>query len=268
MSEAGHALRMVGVSLVRDDRVILDSIEWTVEPDQRWVVLGPNGCGKTSLVRVASLYLHPSSGTVEVLGQRLGGCDVRTLRARIGVTSQAFADLLRPDLAATDVVMTARHAALEPWWHRYDDDDRIRAQVLLDRLGVAHTADRAFGSLSSGERQRVQLARTLMADPDLLLLDEPAAGLDISAREDLVDRLGVLAVDPTTPATVMVTHHVEEIPPGFTHALLMRGGSVMAAGPVDQVVTAVSLSACFGLDLALSCDDDALGRRRRRAWRA
>lgn len=256
VSAAAPAIRLRGATVVADGHKILDRVDWSVGHGERWVVLGPNGCGKTTLMRVVSLYLHPSSGTVEVLGQQLGHCDVRTLRTRIGVVSQALADLLRPDLSAADVVMTARHAALEPWWHTYTDDDRRRARDLLMRLGVADHAERTFGSLSTGERQRVQLARTLMAGPDVVLLDEPAAGLDIAAREDLVDRLGELAADPTTPTTVLVTHHVEEIPPGFTHALLMRDGRTLAAGPLAQILTADALSACFGLHLALGVDGD------------
>jgi len=255
------ALQLAGVSVVRDGHRILDSIDWTVQAGERWVVLGPNGCGKTSLLRVASLYLHPSAGRLEVLGERLGQVDVRRHRARIGVASQAFADLLRPDLTAAEVVVTARHAALEPWWHTYGPDDHERARTLLDRLGVASLADRRFGTLSSGERQRVQLARTLMVDPGLLLLDEPTAGLDLAGREDLVRRLGDLAGDPATPATVLVTHHVEEIPTGFTGALLMRSGRVKASGPLATTLTEETLSACFGLAVRLEED-----RGRYRAW--
>ncbi len=216
------ALEMRGVAVVRDGRRILDGVDWRVETDERWVVLGANGSGKTTLLRVASLYLHPTEGTVTVLGGMLGHTDVRSLRTHVGLASPALADLLRPDVAVADVVMTAKHAALEPWWHAYDDADRVRARGLLERLGVDRLADRPFGSLSSGERQRVQLARTLMADPGLVLLDEPTAGLDLGGREDLVDRLATLAADPALPPVVLVTHHVEEIPAGFTHLLVLR----------------------------------------------
>jgi iron complex transport system ATP-binding protein len=245
------ALELVGVTVERDGRALVDGIDWVVQPDERWVVLGPNGCGKTTLLRIASLYLHPSRGTVRVLGEELGRCDVRTVRAGIGLVSQAFADLLRADLAAREVVVTARYGALEPWWHTYTEEDQDRALGLLDRLGVRSLAERRFGTLSSGERQRVQLARTLMADPGLLLLDEPAAGLDIAARDDLVGRLGDIATDPTTPPTVLVTHHVEEIADGFTHALLMRAGEVIARGPVADVVREDALSDCFGVPVVL-----------------
>ena len=248
----GPALRLEGVALAIDGRRVLDDVTWTVAPGERWVVLGRNGSGKTSLLCMASLYLHPTAGTVEVLGERLGRTDVRRLRTRIGVASAAMADLLRPGLSATDVVMTAKHAALEPWWHTYDAADRARARALLDRLGCAPLADQAFGTLSSGERQRVQLARTLMGDPGLLLLDEPTAGLDLGGREDLVRRLGDLAADPTTPPVVLVTHHVEEIPTGFSHLLLLRAGRIQAAGPLAEVLTAEALSECFGLPLEVT----------------
>lgn len=252
------------VSLVREGRALLDGVDWSVEAGQRWVVLGPNGSGKTSLLRIASLYLHPSSGTVRVLGETLGRTDVRPLRRRIGLASSGLADLLRPGLTATEVVMMAKFAALEPWWDRYDDADRARAVDCLARLGVAAQADRPFGMLSSGERQRVLLARTLMGDPGVLLLDEPTAGLDLGGREDLVAGLGTLAADPTTPPVVLVTHHVEEIPSSFTHALLLRGGRVLDAGPLDVVLDADTLGACFGLDLDLETRDGRWTARARR----
>jgi iron complex transport system ATP-binding protein len=248
-------LELVGVSLRRDDRLILDHVDWVVGDDERWVVLGRNGSGKTTLIRLASLYLHPSSGTVRVLGETLGRTDVRALRTRIGLASPALADALRPTLPAADVVMTARFAALEPWWHDYSDADGRRARSLLARLGCEHLADQPFGLLSSGERQRVLLARMLMPSPDLLLLDEPTAGLDLGGREELIADLDVLAGDARTPAIVLVTHHVEEIPPGTTHALLMRAGAVVAAGPTEETMTAALLSDTFGLPVKLGRRD-------------
>jgi iron complex transport system ATP-binding protein len=247
------------VRLVRDERVILDDIDWTVQPGERWVVLGRNGSGKTSIVRIASLYLHPSSGVVEVLGERLGRTDVRVLRRRIGLASAALARELRPDLHALDVVMTAKNAALEPWWHRYDDVDRDRALAQLDRFGIAAYAGRTFGTLSSGEQQRTLLARTLMTEPGLVLLDEPTAGLDLGGREELVSSLTLLARDDTAPPMVLVTHHVDEIPPGFTHVLLLRAGRVHAAGPIESTLTAEALSGCFGMALVLERHGDRYG---------
>jgi iron complex transport system ATP-binding protein len=249
------ALRLSNVGLVRGETVILDDVNWAVAEGDRWIVLGANGSGKTSLVRIASLYLHPSSGDVDVLGERLGHVDVRRHRRRIGVVSASFADLLRPGITATEIVMTAKNAALEPWWHEYDDGDRSRALELLDRFGCASLADHPFATLSSGERQRVQLARTLMTDPGLLLLDEPSAGLDLGGREDLVRRLRALAADPATPATVLVTHHVDEIPPGYDHVLLLRRGRVIGSGPIDDVLTSEALTDCFGIDVTLERRD-------------
>lgn len=253
------ALVLDDVSLVRDGRALLDRVSWTVGAGERWVVLGRNGSGKSSLLRIASLYLHPSSGSVEVLGERLGRTDVRTLRRRIGVASAGMADQLRGDLVALDVVMTAKNAALEPWWHSYDDADRERAHDCLDRMEIGRLATRSFATLSSGERQRVLLARTLMSEPGLLVFDEPTAGLDLAGREELVRSLAVLAEDPSGPAIVLVTHHVEEIPDGFDHVLLLRDGRVSANGAIGEVLDAANLSACFGLELGIE-------RRHGRWW--
>ena len=230
---------------------VLVGIDWEVRAGDRWVVLGPNGSGKTSLLRLAGGWIFPTTGEVDVLGHRLGQVDVRQLRRRLGYASGALGAMLRPGVTADDVVMTAKHAALEAWWHRYDQADRARARALLERMGCGHLVGRPMATASDGERQRVQLARTLMIEPDLLLLDEPTAGLDFGGREALVSRLAELARDPTAPTTVLVTHHVEEIPPGFTHALLMRAGEVLKAGPLDATLTAEVLSACFGLPVAL-----------------
>ncbi len=232
----------------------LTDIDWTVRSDERWVVLGPNGSGKTTLLQLAGALVHPSSGTVEVLGQRLGRVDLRTLRTRIGLVSASVTRTLRPGLAAADVVMTGRHAALEPWWQTYTDDDRHRARSLLDDAGFGHVADRSFGVISEGERQQVLLARALMGTPELLLLDEPAAGLDVGGRERLVSSLRRLAEDPATPPIVFVTHHVEEIPPSFTSVLLLRGGTTVASGPLGEVLTSRALSECFGLRLRVRHD--------------
>jgi iron complex transport system ATP-binding protein len=257
------ALRLQGVHLRKGDTDVLADIDLEVRDDERWVVLGPNGAGKTSLLRIAGLWDHPSAGRVEVLGGELGRVDVRRLRTRIGLASHALGDLLRPDVLAEDAVMAGRHAALETWWHEYERDDVVEARRLLDRFGVGHRAHHRVGTLSSGERQRVLLARAFGGRPGLVLLDEPTAGLDLGGREDLVARLGAVAADPGAPPTVLVTHHVEEVPPGTTHALLLREGRILAGGPLEEVVTAARLSELFGLALRLERRDGRLA-----AWRA
>jgi len=246
-------IRIEGVSVVRDGVTILDDVTWTVGPGERWALLGPNGSGKTTLLRVVGAGLWPTRGTVEILGERLGRIDMRELRRRITVVSASVARSLRPAQPALDVVLTGRHAALESWWHEYTDGDRSRAAALLDEAGFGGEgfARRAFGLLSEGERQQVLLARALMADPELVLLDEPAAGLDLGARERLLARLAVLAADPAVPPMVLVTHHLEEIPPGITHAALLRGGRIVAAGPVGEVLTDGAVSHAFGVDVTV-----------------
>ncbi len=244
-------LRFVAVDLDRPGLSVLRQVSWVVGDDERWVVLGPNGSGKTTLFELASGYLHPSRGEVEILGHTLGRVDVRRLRERIGLVSSSLVKKLVKEITAADVVVSGRHAALEPWWQPYTDEEHVRARRLLDDAGFGRVADRRFGFLSDGERQQVLLARALMNEPELLLLDEPAAGLDVGGRERLVGYLGRLASMPDHPATVMITHHVEEIPPGFTHALLLREGAVVAAGPLEEVITGERLSDTFGLRLLL-----------------
>jgi iron complex transport system ATP-binding protein len=242
-------LRCTDVSLVLDGATILDAIDWTVATDERWVVLGANGAGKTSLLRIVALYQHPSSGTVEVLGQRLGRTDVRTLRERIAFSSPALAAKLEPTMTAVEVVMTARYAALAPWWHHYTDADRHRAHELLREWHCDALASHPFPTLSAGERQRVLLARMLMNEPGVALLDEPTAGLDIGGREELVADLATWARGPARPPMVLVTHHLEEIPPAFTHALVLKGGRTLASGPLTEVVNSETLSEAYGLRL-------------------
>ena len=212
-------------------------------------MLGPNGAGKTTLLRIAALYQHPTSGTVDVLGQRLGRCDVRTLRERIAFSSPALAARLEPSMTAAQVVMTARYAALAPWWHQYTDADHTRAVALLERFRCGRLAEHKLPTLSAGERQRVLLARTLMTDPGIVLFDEPTAGLDVGGREELVADLTEWALDATRPPLVLVTHHLEEIPPGFTHALVMANGKVSASGNLEETVTSEILSKAFSLPL-------------------
>jgi len=251
MSTGTAALELDGVSFERAGRRILDDITLRVHADERWLVLGANGSGKTTLLRIAAMYEHPSSGSVSVLGESLGRTDVRRLRRRIGYASAALAAQFRQELTAGDIVVTAKFAALEPWWHRYDDADRTRARWCLERMQVADLADRAMGTLSSGEQQRVLLARTLMNDPEVILLDEPSARLDLGGREQLVHALADLAGEPGSPPFVLVTHHVDEVPEGVTHALLLRDGRAVTQGPIHDALTADALSECFAMDLAL-----------------
>ena len=244
-------LALAGVSVVRDRAVILDDVSWEVEEGQRWVVLGPNGAGKTTLLQLAAARIHPTSGVVGVLGEVLGAVDVFELRPRIGLSSAALADRIPPGELVGNVVVTASYGVVGRWREAYDRMDEGRAMELLEALGADHLADRRFGTLSEGERKRVQIARALMTDPELMLLDEPAAGLDLGGREDLVRRLGDLAADLYAPALVLVTHHVEEIPPNFTDVLLLREGRVVAQGPIEITLTAENLERTFGMPLEL-----------------
>lgn len=222
-------------------------------------MIGPNGSGKTTLLSVLGLMLWPTSGTVEVLGARYGRVDSRELRRGIGLASSAVEGVLRDDLTPVDLVMTARHAATEPWWHVFTDEDRERARRLLDGLGLAGVTDHAFGTLSAGERRRTSIARALMPDPELLLLDEPAASLDLGARETLLEDLARLAGQTRPAGLVLVTHHVEEIPVGFSHALVLRAGEVVASGPIGEVLTDAVLSRAFDLPITVA-------RHEGRAW--
>ncbi|MCY7372705.1 MAG: ABC transporter ATP-binding protein [Spirochaetaceae bacterium] len=242
-------IRMDGVAVRRGPSTLVHDIDWHVEVDERWVVLGPNGAGKTTLLRLAAAELHPSDGTVHVLGEKLGRVNVFELRTRIGLSSASLGARVPDDETVRDVVVSAGYGVLGRWRERYDGADTDRADALLDALGVRALAGRRFGTLSEGERKRTMIARALMTDPELLLLDEPAAGLDLGAREDLIGRLTTLAADPDAPVSVLVTHHVEEIPSGYSHGLLLREGAVVAAGLLDDVLTDDNLTATFGLPL-------------------
>jgi iron complex transport system ATP-binding protein len=252
---SGAALVLQGVTVRREGIPVLRGVDWRVDAGDRWVILGPNGAGKTTLLQVAAARLWPTSGTAEILGARLGTVDVRTLRPRIALVSGAVTRQLRADQAARDVVVSGRYGALETWWDRYTQDDWEEADALMALGGVADVGDRPFAVISEGERQQVLLARALMNNPDLLLLDEPFAGLDLGARERLLARLTVLAADRGGPPIVLVTHHCEEIPLGFTHGGLVSGGELVASGPLPDVVTSARVSACFGLDVTVGTTD-------------
>lgn len=246
---------LAGVGIRRGDATLLDDIDWTVEESDRWVVVGPNGAGKTTLMQVLAAQIHPTVGVAGLLGEVLGTVDVFELRPRIGVTSAALAERIPRGESVRDVVVSASYAVMGRWREQYDQLDHERAEELLAQLRVEHLAGRTFGTLSEGERKRVQIARALMTDPELLLLDEPAAGLDLTGREALVRTLSELAQDPYAPASVLVTHHVEEIPLGITHALLLRAGRVVAAGPLEQTLTEQTMSETFGIALTLRHED-------------
>lgn len=253
-----------GISLSREGRTLVGPLDWSVELDERWVIIGPNGAGKTSLLRIAAATEHPSSGVAYVLGERLGRVDTTELRARVGLSSSSLAQRIPGGEIVSDLVVSAGYAVLGRWRERYDAVDHARAVDLLESLGAEHLADRTFGTLSEGERKRVLVARALMTDPELLLLDEPAAGLDLGGREELVARLGDLAADPDAPAIVLVTHHVEEIPLGFSHCLLLAEGRAVAAGLLEDVLTAENLSATFGQSISLDVIDGRFFARRSR----
>nr|WP_243659116.1 ABC transporter ATP-binding protein [Tamaricihabitans halophyticus] len=242
---------MAGVGVRRGRTELLSGLDWQVELDERWVILGANGAGKTTLLRLAAAEMHPTTGVVDLLGERLGRVDVFELRPRIGFCTAALANRVPPDEVVRDVVVSAGYAVLGRWREEYDSLDHDRAMGLLGMLGIPHLADRRFGTLSEGERKRTLISRALMTDPEMLLLDEPAAGLDLGGREDLVARLSSLAMDPDAPATVLVTHHVEEIPPGFTHLLLLSDGAVVASGLLEDVLTSENLTKTFNQPLEL-----------------
>lgn len=240
---------MTSVSVVRGAKTLLDKVDWQVNEGERWVILGPNGAGKTTLLQIAAARMHPTSGTAGILEETLGRVDVFELRPRIGLSSAALATQIPEHEKVLNVVVTAAYGVTGRWREGYDQNDERRAFGLLNDWGMGPLLNRSFASLSEGERKRVQIARALMTDPELLLLDEPAAGLDLGGREELVHKLGELARDETAPAIVLVTHHLEEVPPGFTHAMLLRDGGVVAAGPIEDVLTADHLSTTFGVDL-------------------
>jgi iron complex transport system ATP-binding protein len=252
-----------GVTVRRGGTTILGPIDWAVAEGERWVILGPNGCGKTTLLSVASMNLWPTTGSVEVLGERYGRTDSRELRRRVGYAGSSIEAQMRPDLTPQVLIETARHGAFEPWWHVYTDADHERATVLGERLGLGAHLGQAFGTLSAGERRRTSIARALMPDPAILFLDEPTASLDLAARERLLHDVADLTREPRLRAIVLVSHHLEEIPEGFRHALVMAAGRALAAGPIGDVLRDEVLSAAFGLPLAVESRDGRWAARMR-----
>lgn len=253
---------LTDVTIVRSGKTLLDRVSWRVDPGEHWVIVGPNGAGKTTLLQVASANMHPTAGSAEILGERLGAVDVFELRPRIGHTSAAIADRVPAGETVRNLILSAAYAVLGRWNEEYDDEDHRRAMAMLAELGIAPLADRTFGTLSEGEKKRVLLARSLMTDPEVVLLDEPAAGMDVGAREDLVESLEALASDELGPSLVMVSHHLEEIAPGFTHALLLAEGRVVASGPIAETLTSQNLSVAFRQRLDVTHDAGRFSARR------
>lgn len=249
-------LQVENVTVVRDQKTILGPLTWQVNENERWVILGPNGAGKSTLFALCSSQMHPTSGTVHILGSRLGAVDVFELRPRIGFMGSTIVEQFPNDEKVLDVVLTAAYAVLGRWQEAYELWDESRAQALLTTLGVRELADRKFFSLSEGEKKRALIARALMADPEILLLDEPASGLDLGGREDLLKRFDSLAIDPYSPATLIITHHIEEIPAGSTHALLLKSGQIIASGPIGEVITSENLTQAYEMPITVTANNN------------
>lgn len=255
---------MQGVSVVRGGRAILSPMNWQVELDERWIIIGPNGAGKTTLMRLAAAQMFPTTGTVTLVGEQMGRVDLREIRTAIGMSSSAMAQRIPGDEKVSDIVISAGYDVMGRWREKYDEMDYERAIEILEQVGAIHLADQQWGTLSEGERKRTLIARALMTDPELLLLDEPGAGLDLGGREDLIELLTQLAEDPDSPAIVMITHHVEEIPPGFTHAMLLDEGEVVAQGVLEDVLTSENLTTAFHQPIGVSRHEGRWFARRAR----
>ncbi len=269
--QESHVIDLNMVTVIRGGKNILENIDWKVSAQDRWVIMGPNGAGKTTLMQICTGFLHPTSGTARILGERLGRTDVRELRTRIGLSSAALNNYLPLDETVFNTVLTAAYAVTGRWREKYDDIDFQRTEELLANWGLSNFSDRLIGTLSEGERKRTHIARALMSDPEILILDEPAAGLDVAGREDLVSRLAALAGDQRSPCLILVTHHVEEIPPNFTHALLLSDAKITATGPVQEVIKSEPMSIAFKTPLDVEFGDDrwyARGRQPSKGRRA
>ena len=254
-------LELRDISVTRGGRQILGPLTFSVSPGERWVVLGPNGAGKSTLLQILATRIFPSTGSVSLLNQEMGKTDLSEMRTRIGICGALISEDIPYDEKVRDVVLTAAYAILGRWNEAYDLWDESRAVALLTTFGVRELADRSYGTLSEGERKRVQISRALMADPELLLLDEPAAGLDLGGREDLLRRFSIFASDPHAPASILVTHHIEEIPAGTTHALILKDGAIAVSGPIAEVITSEHMSAVFGLPITVSHDGERFTAR-------
>ena len=248
-------LAMQGVSVIRGQRRILGPLDFQIRNGERWVVLGPNGAGKSTLLNILATRVFPTTGTVKILDQEMGKVDLFDLRTRIGICASLLAEDIPDDEIVRDVVLTAAYAVLGRWNETYDLWDESRAVALLTTFGVRELADRRYCTLSDGEKKRVQIARALMADPELLLLDEPTAGLDLGGREDLLNRFAKFSSDPMAPASIVVTHHIEEIPVGTTHALIIKDGTIAVSGPISDVITTEHMSAVFGINILVSAEN-------------
>lgn len=253
--DSDAVLQLRGVTVRRETKNLIEDVDWTVREGERWIVMGPNGAGKSTLLQVAAARMHPTTGDVGILDEVLGAVDVFELRPRIGLSSAQLAQQVPDGEKVQDAVVTASYGVTGRWREEYEVEDEGRALALITQWGLSRLAHRRFGTLSEGERKRVLIARALMTDPELMLLDEPAAGLDLAGRENLVAQLTEVAEDEFAPALVLVTHHLEEVPPGFTHALLLRDGQVVTAGPIEQTLTEEHLSAAFGMPLKVSQHD-------------
>lgn len=250
-----NVLALQDATVIREGKAILGPLSWSVASDERWVVLGPNGAGKSTLFSLVATQIHPSRGKVEVLDTVLGKVDVFEVRPRIGFVSTTLTNMIPEDERVIDLVMSSAYAIVGRWQETYDLWDESRAISLLTVLGVRAFKDRHFSTLSEGEKKRVLIARALMPNPELLLLDEPASGLDLGGREDLLVRLNALAADPASPATVIITHHVEEIPAGTTHCLLLKDGLEVASGEIGSVLTSTNLSSAYGISVSVTSDN-------------
>jgi len=255
------AIELADVTVRRNESIILEDVTWSVAEGEHWAILGSNGAGKTTLTELLSTQIFPSSGHVAVLGEILGLVDVFELRSRIGVSSSLMWDRFDPQALVIDTVRTAAYGMSGTWHETYDEVDTNRAASLLQIWGLEGFEARSLSTLSEGERKRTILARALMANPELLILDEPSAGLDFSARERLIQSLSQFLTSQVASTTILVTHHVEEIPAGITHVLLLKRGKVLAAGPIHDVLTDMNVSATYDHEISVFVHQTAHGNR-------